>query len=168
MKTTADFLDDLRTHFGLLSDNKLALKMAWDRQQLRRYRNQKHTFDDRTAIKVAEALGIEPDHVLACMAAQRAIPESKSAWERIAAKVAACFLFGIALTTSSSPAPASPDGKLHNPFRGAIQAGGDPNTHRRQRRRRRACGWRERAAQALSALARYVSPTPKPADQGAL
>lgn len=107
MKTTSDFLDDLRARHGLASDNKLALHMGWDRQQLRRYRNGKHTFDDATAIKVAAQLGIEPDHIMACMAAQRAkSPESRTAWERIAAKVAACILAGIALSVSS-PAPAA-------------------------------------------------------------
>ena len=93
MKTTADFLDDLRARHGLTSDNKLALHMGWQRAQLGRYRAKRETFSDQTALKVAAQLGIEPAYVMACMQGQRArTPETRSAWERIAAKVAAAVL----------------------------------------------------------------------------
>jgi hypothetical protein len=84
------------------------------------------------------------------MAAQRAkTPEARSAWERIAAKVAACFLFGIALTGGPSSAPA---GSLHNPSGHAIEP---EYTYATKRRRRLA----RRAAAALSAWCRALTLT---------
>jgi hypothetical protein len=112
VKTTADFLNDLRARHGLTSDSKLALHMGWQRAQLGKYRSQRETFSDATALKVAAQLGIEPGYIMACMQGQRArTPEARTAWERIAAKIAACFVFGIALTGAPAPAPA---GILHN------------------------------------------------------
>ena len=145
MKSTADFLNDLRAHFGVPSDNKLAPAMGWERQQVSRYRLLKQTFDDRTAIRVAGVLGIEPDHVLACMAAQRAIPESRPAWERIAAKVAAVLVMGAVGLGAS----------LHNQ---TVRAGtstpenGPDYTYAPNRRRRLL----RRAQAALSALGRCL------------
>jgi hypothetical protein len=41
VKTTADFLDDLRARFGFNSDNKLALHLGMKRAQLGRYRRRR-------------------------------------------------------------------------------------------------------------------------------
>ena len=98
MKTTADFLDDLRGRLGLSSDNKLALHLGMKRAQLGRYRTRRETFSDETALRFAALLKIEPDYMMACMAAQRAkTPETRSAWERIAAKVAAAVVLTVGL-----------------------------------------------------------------------
>ena len=81
MKTTADFLDDLRAKLTLPSDGKLALAMGWQRPQLGRYRGKYETVSDETCLKVARVLEIEPDYIMACMALQRAkTPETRTAW----------------------------------------------------------------------------------------
>jgi plasmid maintenance system antidote protein VapI len=132
VKTTAKFLDDLRAKLGVPSDNKLAAAMGWKRQQVTPYRQNRETFSDQTAVRIAEVLGVRPDYIMACMAFQRAkTPETRKAWERIAAKVAACFVLGIALQGAPAPAPAA---ILHNqnvPTAPAPLEGAD-NTHMRQ------------------------------------
>ncbi len=152
MKTTAAFLDDLRRHFNVPSDGKLALRMEWQRAQLTRYRQKRETFSDETCLKVAHALGIEPDYIMACMAMQRAKSEAtRRAWARIAAKLApAAAVVLLVLGIAPSPAPA---GSLHNQNCGTNAT----KLYICNNRRRRARGWRKRAAQALSALARYLS-----------
>src|SRR5437660_1793270 len=123
MKTTADFLDDLRAKLGLPSDGRLAVHLGMKPQQLSLYRRKRETFSDETAIKIAAELGIEPFYIIACMGAQRArTPETRSAWQQIAAKVAACFLVGIALG-APSPAPAT---ILHNHCHGTTPADTGP------------------------------------------
>ncbi len=89
MKTTADFLDDLRTKLRLPSDGKLALAMGWKRQQLTPWRQKRETFSDETSLRMALVLEIEPDYIMACMAVQRAkSPATRAIWTRIAAKLA--------------------------------------------------------------------------------
>lgn len=106
MKTTADFLNDLRAQYGLNSDGKLSLKMGWARAQLARYRNRRETFGPTTAKTVAEALGIDPGYVLACMEAQRArTPELQRIWAGVAAKLAA-LLLAVGLGALPDPAAA--------------------------------------------------------------
>jgi hypothetical protein len=159
MKTTADFLDDLRAKLGATSDGKLALALKLDRQQVSRWRQQKNAFDDDTTLKIAAQLGIEPDYIMACMAVQRArTPEARTAWERIAAKVAACFVLGIALQTPS-PAPAAILQNLSGGTERPVQA---ENIHMQQTRRRRR-EWleslRKRAQAAFSGLVRALGLT---------
>lgn len=148
MKTTADFLDDLRARHGLASDNKLALHMGWQRAQLGRYRAKRETFSDATALKVAEQLGIDAGYVMACMQGQRArTPETRSAWERIAAKVAAVLVLGLSIGQfdistlsgqSGGPSPAGPEYTYCT------------------NRRRWLKAWRYRTAKALSRFVWYL------------
>ncbi len=161
MKTTADFLDDLRAKLALPSDNKLARHLGMKRAQLGRYRGNYETFSDETSLKIARELQVEPDYIMACMAVQRAKSEATRAiWRRIAAKLApAAAVVLLALGIAPAPAPA---GSLHNQNCGTNAT----KLYICNNRRRRARGWRERAAQALAALARYLSippmlPTPE-------
>jgi len=102
MKNTADFLDDLRAKLGATSDGKLALAMGWKRQQASTYRQKRETFSDETCLKIARALEIEPGHIMTCMAVQRAkTPETRSAWERVAGKVAAAVLLAAGIGAPS-------------------------------------------------------------------
>lgn len=154
MKTTADFLDDLRAKLGATSDGKLALALKLDRQQVSRWRQQKNAFDDDTALKFAAQLGIEPDYIMACMAVQRSrTPEARSAWSRIAAKVAACIMFGIALGAPSPEAGAI----LHKTFHGTTPASpaGPIYTYATKRARQRT----RRAWAALFAFLRVLGLT---------
>lgn len=86
MKTTADYLDELRAHFNAPSDYALQDHTGWQRQQISRYRTKKSTFDDATAEKVAGWLGVQLATVLIDMNAQRAKSERvRKAWLSVAA-----------------------------------------------------------------------------------
>lgn len=114
MKTTADYLDELRAHYDAPSDNALALKMGIHRQYMSQYRLKKTAFDDDTCLRVADILCTDPAYVVACMHAQRAKePKIKQVWERIAEKMAAVaavlavvMMLPFAADFSSVPAPA--------------------------------------------------------------
>src|SRR5258708_10293895 len=161
MKTTADFLDDLRARCTLPSDSKLALNMKWERQQLSRYRMGKSTFDDQTALKVAAALGIEPDYIMACMSAQRArTPETRSAWERIAAKVAAAVLICNTFVAGTYSSPASARFDINTSAGQFAPAGSNLYIcDKRRRRQERTPGRWKQAAQALSRWLRTLGLT---------
>jgi hypothetical protein len=157
MKTSADFLDDLRARYGLQSDNAVAVKLLkMKRQQVSVYRQKQHAFDDTISIKVAELLDIEPGYVMACMAAQRAkSPEVRSLWERIAVGLAACVVVGVGLAGTPTPSQAG----FNNNRMGASSA--DGNTHMRTRRRRKpGASLADSAAGALSALGWLVGVRP--------
>ncbi|SOD41621.1 hypothetical protein [Nitrosovibrio sp. Nv4] len=100
MKTTADFLDDLKIKYELPSDYAIAKRLNMHRQQVSKYRTCKFTFDDETAIKIAHELGVNEAYVMACMNAQRAKEENvKKAWEK-AAKLLGGVAAGVAIMTS--------------------------------------------------------------------
>ncbi len=100
MKTTADFLDDLRAKYDLSSDYQLCKMLGMHRQQVSRYRLMKGAFDDVIAVKVAELLDLNPGYVMACMHAQRASEEHiKKAWER-AAQVLGGIAAGVVIMTN--------------------------------------------------------------------
>src|SRR6266700_741173 len=161
MKSTVQFLDAVRVRHGLTSDYQLAKFLRARQQTISRYRNGQSMMDEEMCLKIAAALSLDdPGEVLVAIAHEREKrPEVKRAWERVAKRLAA--------STAAVLVALGLAGSLHNPFRGATQPEADQTTHMRQTRRRRAPGWRERAAQALSSLAQYLSHTPKLAAQGA-
>jgi plasmid maintenance system antidote protein VapI len=151
MKTTADFLDDLRAKLGLSSDNKLAVAMGWKRQHLSPFRQNRATFSDETAVKIARLLEVAPDYIMACMAAQRSkTPETRSAWERIARKVAAAVLLcaGLSGLLHNQNVRANPSSPLPGPIYTYAAI--------RDRRRQGGAGLRLGAALALSRLLRAL------------
>lgn len=86
MKTTADYLDDLRARFGATSDGQLMAPTGWARQMISRYRCNRTSFDDDTAERVAGWLKVPLAQVLIDMNAQRAKSENvKKAWLSVAA-----------------------------------------------------------------------------------
>lgn len=90
MRTTIEFLDAMRVRHCLRSDYQLAKFLGVRQQTISNYRNRKSGFDEAMAIKVADALGLDHAHVLACIAAERAKSEAvKKAWQRAAAATAA-------------------------------------------------------------------------------
>jgi hypothetical protein len=124
--------------------------MGWHRQQLGRYRGGYETFSDETALKVAAQLDLEAGYIMACMAAQRAkSPATRSAWERIARKVAAALLLGAVGLAGIS--------HNQNVRAGQLPAELDQDTHMRQRRRRGVRGWRLGAALGRSRFARALT-----------
>ncbi len=161
MKTTVQFLDAVRVRHSLTSDYQLGKLLGVSHARISNYRVGRNMMDEAMCLKIAAALSLDdPGEVLVAIAHEREKrPDVKRAWERVAKRLAA--------STAAVLVALGLAGSLHNPFRGATQPEADQTTHMRQTRRRRAPGWRERAAQALSSLARYLSHTPKLAAQGA-
>lgn len=105
MKTTIDYLDKIKEKHKLSSDYKLAKYLGLTTTAIGYYRKKKSTMDDYTALKVAEALGIDPMEVIAMANAERTkSPEVKKAWERIATRTAHAAML-ILLVFSTFPTP---------------------------------------------------------------
>ncbi len=89
MKTTADFLDELRVKLEVNSDNALGLKLNIRRQTMSEYRTLKTTFNDETCLRFAEILETDPENLIAAMHHQREKNEElRKMWERIAKRLA--------------------------------------------------------------------------------
>lgn len=87
VKSTADFLDELRLHFGCRSDYALEKieQIGWSKQQISGYRNKHHAFDNATAKKIADLLEEDWGYVMCCMLAQRAKGDGERAmWHTLA------------------------------------------------------------------------------------
>lgn len=91
MKTSA-YLDELRRRLELPSDYALAKRLGVSKTAVSHYRSNRHTFEDRMALKVARLLDQEPLAVLADMAAQRAKePDEIEAWNSLREKFSLTF-----------------------------------------------------------------------------
>lgn len=81
MKTTVDFLNDVKAKYGITSNYALAKLMGQTDTAVARWMHGKNTLSDETAVKVAELLEIEPAFIMACIAAERSKnPQVKKAW----------------------------------------------------------------------------------------
>lgn len=89
MKTIIDYLDDLKAKTG--SDNKTATALNISRISVNQIRK-RGSMADETALKLADALGIDRDELLIVAAIARSEGEAKNAWIAHAKK------FGIAAT----------------------------------------------------------------------
>ncbi len=111
MKTTADYLDQLRARLDCSTDAEVGERMHWKPQQVSRYRRLLSTFNDSTALRVAELCDDEPEYIFACMRFQKAKePTIKAVWERAAhalAKAAALAVFMISSGGGPTPPSAS-------------------------------------------------------------
>lgn len=88
MKTT-EFLDAIRARHHLTSDYQLAKFLGYRQATISRYRTGGSMMDEAMCLKVAEVLELDPGHVLAAIAAERAKPEEvKTAWSRVARQLA--------------------------------------------------------------------------------
>lgn len=84
MKTSADYLDDIRRATGANSDNQIAIMLGCSRQAVSNYRILQNGFDAPTCLMVAEILGIEPHEILIDMQAQRTRdPAAADVWKEI-------------------------------------------------------------------------------------
>ena len=84
MKSTLEFIEDVKARYCLPSDYAIAKKLGVVKQSVSNYRNHKTTFDDMTALRVASLLEIEPSVVVASCHAERAkTPEEKTVWTTI-------------------------------------------------------------------------------------
>lgn len=84
MKTSIEFMEDVKALYCLPSDYALAKKIGLSQQAVGKYRKFGTSFDDTTALRVASLLKIEPAVVVASAHAQRAkTPEEKTVWATI-------------------------------------------------------------------------------------
>ena len=85
MKTTNDFLDDVKAARGLTSDYQLSKLLECTHSSISNYRMGKNFLSEEMACKIASILGLESGFVLACVAAERSkLPEVKKAWQHLA------------------------------------------------------------------------------------
>lgn len=97
MKTTIDFLDGIKESQGVDSDYMTAKLLGVTRATVSRYRCGLSHFDDATAMKAANLLGIDAGYVIACAHRERAkTAEEKAVWtsmlERLGGLAAAILL----------------------------------------------------------------------------
>jgi transcriptional regulator with XRE-family HTH domain len=107
---TSQYLDLLKAHYDLTSDYQIAKKAGLSTQSVSRYRLNKTSFDDLTAIRIAELLEIEPAKIMADMHALRAKDaETRAVWERLSktlTSAAAAIFLGVFVSLATLPAPA--------------------------------------------------------------
>lgn len=120
MKAIARYIDDAITAGRAKNDADIARQCGVSRPTVSRWRSGDRTPDDDEAVKLAELLGIEAGEVLAeCGAARAKTPETRRAWERIAARMAASGITACSLiiamgqSQEASASPTMPFDNLH-------------------------------------------------------
>lgn len=107
MHTTTEFLDEAKTRLNLPSDYALSKALGTTKQAISNYRNGKTSFDDTTALKVAELLKVDPAVVVAAAHAERArMPAEKAMWQSIYERLSkglAVVLVGVGLAGGGAP-----------------------------------------------------------------
>lgn len=112
MITTHDLYNGVKSLTGKDSAYAVGKFLGASRVTAGSWRDGKTTMDDAYAIRAALALNLDPDFVLACLAAERAAKgqhdETADAWARIAARLATaasiCFVLIIPLLVMKNPA----------------------------------------------------------------
>lgn len=107
MNTTIEFLDAVKAKHCLTSDYALSKFLCESNQRISNYRVKRSFLDDSMAVKVAEALEIDPLYVIASVHAERAKKETeKKVWTDILEKlggIAASVVIGFAACALPSP-----------------------------------------------------------------
>lgn len=110
MKTTIDYLNEVKARIGAVSDYDLAKKLEVTRASISNYQNGKRYFDDEMACKVASILDVEPSEVLISAHIERTQNDTvKSAYKVIFERlggVAASVLVATSLMANPTPAKA--------------------------------------------------------------
>lgn len=85
LKTTSQFIEDLKAKHGLKSNYAVAKFLGQTDTAVARWAHGKGSFSDETAMQFADLLEIDPAYVVACMHAERAKEvKERKLWERIA------------------------------------------------------------------------------------
>ena len=106
MKTTIEFLDELKARNGGASDYSIAKILGITHQMVSKYRLGKDCLGDSTAIRVAELLEIEPAIIIASVHAERAkSDQEKAVWREILEKLGGVAA-GVLLTIGAATLPA--------------------------------------------------------------
>ncbi|MBD2941312.1 DUF3693 domain-containing protein [Burkholderia pseudomallei] len=114
MKTTVEYLDAIKVRLDLPSDYAVAKALGLTRAAVSKQRLGHSVFDDTTALRVAEILGVDPMEVISAANAERARDEeTRRLWERAWGKVtgataAVAIAAGIGLSAAPFTAKASP------------------------------------------------------------
>ncbi|WP_076887767.1 DUF3693 domain-containing protein [Burkholderia pseudomallei] len=114
MKTTVEYLDAIKVRLDLPSDYAVAKALGLTRAAVSKQRLGHSVFDDTTALRVAEILGVNPMEVISAANAERARDEeTRRLWERAWGKVTGAtavvaIAAGIGLSAAPSTAKASP------------------------------------------------------------
>ncbi|HDR9314036.1 TPA: hypothetical protein QDB16_000475 [Burkholderia vietnamiensis] len=115
MKCTIEYLDAVKAKLDLPSDYAAAKHLHVTRAAVSRYRNGDGTFDDTTAVRAAEILGIDPMEIIAAMNVERARDdETRALWERLWGKVTGVTVAG-ALAIGLSVAPSIAESAVIHP-----------------------------------------------------
>jgi transcriptional regulator with XRE-family HTH domain len=115
MRTTIQYLDALKKRLDLPSDYAAAKVLGVTRQAVSKYRNGQSVFDEATAARAAELLGIDPLEVISACKAESA-PDAfmRKVWENAwgkatgAATTAIAAVFIVGLAAAPSPARSAP------------------------------------------------------------
>jgi len=85
METTLDFVRRLQDHFDNRTIYGLAKRLGITRPTVQKWVRQTGSFDDSTALSVAEILGEKPEYIVACIHAERAKDQRvRKTWEKLA------------------------------------------------------------------------------------
>ena len=106
---SVEFLDAVRARHGLSSDNKLAVFLNINRGRVSLYRTRSRKLDPKACHKVAAALEVTPEFVMASVQAERATrKKDRLVWMRLArlAKKAQAAALLIAITALLNLSPA--------------------------------------------------------------
>lgn len=115
MKTTVEYLDEVKARLDLPSDYAAAKVLQVTPSAISKYRLGRAHFDDTTCLRVAEILGIAPFEVIAAANAERSRDtQTRRLWENAWGKAtgaavttafAACI---VGLAAAPSPAHSTP------------------------------------------------------------
>ena len=103
MKTTAEFLNEIKIKYNLKSNYALAKLMQQTETSISRWIHGRTTLSDESALQVADLLEIDPAYVVACVHAERASDKTRKIWERMAtltAGLAALVILSVAVPTA--------------------------------------------------------------------
>lgn len=85
MKTSNDFLDAVKSFYGLKSDYQLARFLKITDSRVSFYRTGKSRFDEDTCILIANHLNLAPGYVMACVSAERTKSDgARKEWAKVA------------------------------------------------------------------------------------
>ena len=106
MKPIYLYLDEALTTGVAENDSDIGRKIGATRSTVSSWRSGRRAPDDDQAVRLADLLGKDPGELLAeCGAARAKTPETRRAWERIAARMAASGITAcvLAMTFGHSP-----------------------------------------------------------------
>lgn len=98
MKSTVQYLDEMKDRLGVESDYALAKALGMTRAAVSKYRTGYSMPDDLACAKIAEVLGVEPMEVIAAINYQRSkTDDARRLWESIWGKAAGAIALSLSV-----------------------------------------------------------------------